>query len=91
MFIINCEIRNTKITGRRKNGLLPYDKQGIEIPKPSEGLVYKNRGVQESQNCAVLTMRMKHRRMRWSSKGANNLAKDLYRKENKELIETIQR
>ncbi|MGN8633037.1 hypothetical protein ACTNEW_16020 [Blautia sp. HCP3S3_G3] len=34
---------------------------------------------------------MKHRRMRWSVKGANNLAKALYRKENKELIETIER
>ena len=29
--------------------------------------------------------------MRWSEKGANNLAKALYRKENKELIETIDR
>ena len=29
--------------------------------------------------------------MRWSVKGANNLAKALYRKENKELIETIDR
>lgn len=34
---------------------------------------------------------MKHRRMRWSVSGANNLAKALYRKENKELIETIDR
>ena len=34
---------------------------------------------------------MKHRRMRWSVKGANNLAKALYRKENRELIETIDR
>lgn len=48
-------------------------------------------GVQESQNCTTVTLRMKHRRMRWSVKGANNLAKALYRKENKELIETIER
>ena len=34
---------------------------------------------------------MKHRRMRWSKSGANNLAKALYRKENRELIETIDR
>lgn len=34
---------------------------------------------------------MKHRRMRWSFRGANNLAKALYHKENKELIETIDR
>ena len=36
-------------------------------------------------------MRMKHRRMRWSVAGANNLAKALYRRENKELIQTIER
>ena len=48
-------------------------------------------GVQENQNCTVITLRMKNRRMRWSVKGANNLAKALYRKENKELIETIER
>lgn len=74
-----------------KQGLLPYDKQGIKIPEPSEGILYKHMGVQESQNCTVITMRMKHRRMRWSKAGANNLAKALYRKENKELINTIER
>lgn len=74
-----------------RNGLLPYDKQGITIPEPQEGIIYKGMGVQESQNCTVITLRMKNRRMRWSVKGANNLAKALYRKENKELIETIDR
>ena len=34
---------------------------------------------------------MKHRRMRWSESGANNLAKLLCRKENKNLIETVER
>ena len=48
-------------------------------------------GVQESQNCTVITMRMKHRRMRWAAKGANNLAKVLCCKENKELCSTIER
>lgn len=74
-----------------KDGLLPYDKQGKKIPKPREGLIYKGMGIQENQNCTVITLRMKHRRMRWSVNGANNLAKTLYRKENKELIETIDR
>lgn len=74
-----------------RNGLLPYDKQGIAIPEPQEGIIYKGMGVQESQNCTVITLRMKNRRMRWSINGANNLAKALYRKENKELIETIDR
>lgn len=74
-----------------REGLLPYNKRGIKIPEPKEGIIYKGMGVQESQNCTVITMRMKHRRMRWSVRGANNLAKALYRKENKELIETIDR
>ena len=74
-----------------RDGLLPYDKRGIRIPEPEEGILYKRMGVQESQNCTTVTLRMKHRRMRWSVKGANNLAKALYRKENKELIETIER
>ena len=73
-----------------KQGLLPYDRQGVEIPEPAEGIVYKHMGVQESQNCTVITMRMKHRRMRWSVSGANNLAKALYRRENKDLVRTIE-
>lgn len=70
---------------------MPYQKQGIGLPLPKEGLVYKNMGVQENQNCTTITMRMKHRRMRWSPGGANNMAKVLYTKENRELIETIGR
>ena len=34
---------------------------------------------------------MKSRRMRWPVKGANNLPKTLYRKENRELAETVDR
>ena len=80
-----------KYLTNNKEGLLPYQKQGKEIPAPKEGIIYKNMGVQESQNCTVITLRMKHRRMRWSVKGANNLAKVLCRKENKELCSTIER
>lgn len=74
-----------------RDGLLPYNKRGITIPEPEEGIIYKGMGIQETQNCTVITLRMKNRRMRWSVRGANNLAKALYRKENKELIETIDR
>jgi len=80
-----------KYLNNNKEGLLPYNKRGIAIPKPQEGLLYKGMGIQETQNCTVITLRMKHRRMRWSVSGANNLAKALYRKENKELVETIDR
>lgn len=80
-----------KYLENNREGLLPYDKRGIRIEEPPEGVIYKGMGVQESQNCTVITLRMKHRRMRWSVNGANNLAKALYRKENRELTETINR
>ena len=80
-----------KYLNNNKEGLLPYNKRGIEIPEPEEGILYKGMGIQETQNCTVITLRMKHRRMHWAVSGANNLAKALYRKENKELIETIER
>ena len=72
-----------------REGLLPYYKRGIKLPKPAEGIVYKNMGIQETQNCTLITLRMKHRRKRWSESGADNLAKLLCRKENKDLIETV--
>lgn len=74
-----------------KEGLLPYQERGIKIPEAKPGIIYKNMGVQENQNCTTITLRMKHRRMRWSVNGANNMAKALYRKENHELIDTIER
>ena len=80
-----------KYLENNREGLLPYDRQGVTIPEAPEGIVYKHMGVQENQNCTVITMRMKHRRMRWSVSGANNLAKALYRRENKDLIRTIER
>lgn len=80
-----------KYLSNNKAGLLPYQKRGIEIPHAPKGMKYKNMGVQENQNCTIITLRMKHRRMRWSVCGANNMAKLLYRRENDELIETIER
>ncbi len=74
-----------------KEGLLPYQERGIRIPEARPGIVYKNMGVQENQNCTAITLRMKNRRMRWSVNGANNMAKALYRKENRELVETIEK
>ena len=79
-----------KYLSNNKEGLLSYRKRGIEIPKPQAGVIHKEMGVQENQNCTLITMRMKHRRMRWG-RGANNLAKVMYRKENRELIDTIDR
>ena len=74
-----------------REGLLPYYKRGVELPKHVAGIIYKNMGIQETQNCTLITLRMKHRRMRCSEAGADNLAKLLCRKENKNLIETVKR
>ena len=76
---------------KNKDYLKPYQSYDGRIPEPPDGIIYKNMGVQENQNCTLITMRMKHRRMRWSETGANNMAKVLYRKQNKELGETIDR
>lgn len=72
-------------------GLQSYQDRNVKIPEAPEHLVYKGMGVQENQNCTTITLRMKHRRMRWSPTGANNMAKVLYTKENKELSQTIER
>ena len=74
-----------------KEGLIPYQKRNLKLPEPPEGMRYGNMGVQENQNCTVITIRMKGNRKRWSVNGANNMAKQLYRKENKELVETVNR
>lgn len=43
-----------------KEGLLPYQKRGIAIPEPKEGILYKGMGIQESQNCTIITLRMEN-------------------------------
>ena len=74
-----------------KDALIPWQERGLLIPEAPEGMLYKAMGVQENQNCTVITLRMKHRRMRWSPVGGNNMAKILARKENRELHDTISR
>jgi len=49
-----------------REGLLPYQKRGIKIPESLDGVIYKHMGTQENQNCTVITLRMKHRKMRES-------------------------
>ena len=73
-----------------KTMLEEYDKQLMDKTKAYEdekiklklgeiskktGLKYRNMGCQESNNYSILTRRMKHRRMSWSKKGSENIAK----------------
>ena len=74
-----------------REGLRPWQEQIGTVPEAPEGCCYKNMGVQENQNCSVITQRMKHRRMRWSEKGGNNMGKALSRRANGELQETVRR
>jgi hypothetical protein len=57
-----------------RDSLLTWKERGIDLPKPPEGIVYREMGIQESSNCSLLTLRMKHRRASWSESGANNMA-----------------
>ncbi len=78
-----------KYLSNNKDSLIPWQERNLNIPEPPEGLIYKSMGVQENQNCTLITLRMKHRRMRWSPSGGNNMVKVLYYRENNELHETI--
>lgn len=70
---------------------LPSWQEQVETPEAPAGITYKNMGVQENHNCSLVTMRMKHRKMRWSVSGANNMAKLIYTRANGELDEIISR
>lgn len=73
-----------------KDYILRYnERDDIVVPAPDDGIIYKNMGVQENQNCSLISMRMKHRRMRWSKSGSNNLIRLICAKENNELKKII--
>lgn len=68
-----------------------YKARSRAIPEAPEGLVYKNMGVQENQNCTVIGLRMKGKRKRWGRETANNMIRLLYYKENHDLTGAIDR
>ncbi|WP_396276491.1 ISLre2 family transposase [Haloimpatiens lingqiaonensis] len=73
-----------------KIGLKPYQlREEIKMPKAPEGLEYRNLGTMEHNICDVLAQRMKGRKMSWSIKGANNLAKILAEKASKRIYNVI--
>lgn len=64
-----------------REGLVPYHlREEISLPKAPEGLQYRHLGTMEHNICDILAQRMKGRKMAWSIKGANNLAKILAEK-----------
>lgn len=67
------------LSGNKEHLLSYQDREGIEIPEAPEGLVYKNLGTQENQNCSVITLRMKNNKGSWSISGGGHMAKILVR------------
>lgn len=63
-----------------KNGLIPYQSQGLELPKNPNGLEYRNLGTMENHVWSVIARRMKHNHSSWSRQGGNHLAKILAKK-----------
>ncbi len=63
-----------------REGLLPYQSQGLKLPEPPEGLEYRNMGTMENHIWSVIARRMKHHHRSWSVRGGNHLAKILAKK-----------
>ena len=74
-----------------KGKLKRYKSVIRDLPEAPEGIVYKNMGVQENQNCTLITLRMKGKRKRWAARSANRMVKLLYYRENADLKEAVER
>ena len=72
-----------------RNGLIPYQKRGLNLPELPDGLVYKGMGNGEHNMFLTVAKRMKHRGACWSPQGGLKLCKLLCRKVSKTLDETI--
>jgi len=57
--------------------ILTWQERGIDLPAPPDNVTYRGMGVQESNNCSLITQRMKHRRGSWSENGGSRMAKVL--------------
>lgn len=74
-----------------KEGLLPYQSQGLELPENPEGLEYRNMGTMENHVWSVIAKRMKHNHTSWSKRGGNHLAKILAKKCSGKLYEVTEK
>lgn len=74
-----------------REGLLPYQSQGLELPEHPEGLEYRNMGTMENHVWSVIARRMKHNHTNWSKRGGNHLAKILAKKCSGKLYEVTEK
>jgi len=72
-----------------KEGLVSYKRRGLDLPPPDEGIEYRGCGAMESNVYSIIGRRMKNRRMNWSIKGGNNLARVLTLKATNRLSEVL--
>ena len=72
-----------------KEGLIPYQQRGLNIPTPPAGVVYRNLGTMEHHICDIIAQRMKNRKASWSKSGAEKLSKILTLRATKKLFEKI--
>ena len=73
-----------------RNGLVPYQKRNLNLPKLPDGLVYKGMGNGEHNMFLVVAKRMKHRGASFSPQGGLKLCKLLCHKVSNSLVETIE-
>ena len=58
-----------------KDGLIGYDRRGLDLPEPPGDKEYRHCGAMESNIFSIIGNRMKGRRRCWSVDGGNNLAR----------------
>ncbi|OUQ21692.1 ISLre2 family transposase [Lachnoclostridium sp. An14] len=74
-----------------REGLLPYQSQGLELPESPEGVEYRNMGTMENHTWSIIARRMKHGHRSFSIRGGNHLAKILAKKCSGKLYEVTER
>ena len=74
-----------------RDGLVPYQRRGLEIPKPPDDKVYRRLGTVESNIFTIIGNRMKGRRACWSINGGGNMARILCLKFTNRLSDTLQK
>jgi hypothetical protein len=60
---------------KNKDGLVPYQQRGLDIPEAPEGKEYRRMGSMESNIFTIIGNRMKGGRASWSIAGGNNLSR----------------
>jgi len=73
-----------------REGLIPYQQRGLNLPKLRDGLVYRGMGNAEHNVFLAVAKRMKHRCAAWSPQGGLKLCKLLCHKVSHSLAETIE-